>query len=79
VAGGIVSIDRQGDKKFFDFLSLAIGAVKPDLARCSSHHDVATLAADAKHHAKKTGGNTLFVSRRRGGQEDSVAVDAEES
>ena len=73
-AGGILSVDRQGNKQFFDFLSLAIGVVKPDPARCSSHHDVAPLAADAKHQAKKSGGNTLFVSRRRGaGQDEPVS------
>jgi diguanylate cyclase (GGDEF)-like protein len=65
-AGGIYSVDRRGDKQFFPIVSLAIGVVSPDLTRCFSHHDVASLAADAKHQAKLEGGNALFVSRRRG-------------
>lgn len=47
-------------------MSLSIGVVNPDLERIYSHHDVATLAADAKHSAKLVGGNNLFLSRRRG-------------
>ncbi len=66
LAGGIYSIDRRGDKQFYPVLSLAIGVVNPDYSRVFSHHDVATLAADAKHQAKIGGGNILFLSRRRG-------------
>lgn len=62
---GIYSEDRRGENRFFPLLSIAIGAVDPDWDSCQSHHDVATLATDAKHEAKKQGGNTLFLSRRR--------------
>lgn len=63
---GIFCNDRRGENRFFPILSVAIGVVDPDWRCCSSHHDVASLATDAKHEAKKKGGNTLFLSRRRG-------------
>lgn len=63
---GIFSNDRRGEKRFYPILSVAIGVVDPDWKSCMSHHDVASLATDAKHEAKKKGGNTLFLSRRRG-------------
>ena len=63
---GIYSNDRRGDKRFFPILSVAIGVVEPDWKVCMSHHDVASIATDAKHEAKKKSGNTLFLSRRRG-------------
>lgn len=62
---GIYSQDRRGECRFFPLLSVAVGVVDPDWQICQSHHDVATLATDAKHEAKKQGGNTLFLSRRR--------------
>lgn len=61
---GIYSQDRRGKLCFFSILSVAIGVVAPDPIACRSHHDVAALATDAKHEAKKKGGNTLFISRR---------------
>ena len=64
--GGIRTYDRQGTEAFFPFLSLAIGVAQPDPMQCNSHHEVASLATEAKHEAKRRGGNTLFVSRRRG-------------
>ena len=64
--GGIWGENRRGEEKFFPLLSLAIGVVNPDSERCHSHHDIAALLADAKHQAKRLGGNQVFVSRRRG-------------
>jgi GGDEF domain-containing protein len=63
--GGIVTQDRQGNEQFFNLLSLSIGVVQPDLEHCYSHHDIAALAAGAKHQAKLQSGNSLFVDRRR--------------
>lgn len=63
---GIYSDDRRGENNFFSILSVAIGVVEPDWRSCQSHHDVATIATDAKHEAKKLSGNSLFLSRRRG-------------
>jgi diguanylate cyclase (GGDEF)-like protein len=63
---GIWGKDRSGNSQFFELLTLAIGVVNPDPARCNSHHDIASLAVEAKRNAKRIGGNSIFVSRRRG-------------
>lgn len=65
-AGGIRAADRSGRPCFHPLLSLSVGAVQPDPARCHSHLDVAALLAGAKREAKRRPGNTLFVCRRRG-------------
>jgi diguanylate cyclase (GGDEF)-like protein len=59
------SSDRQGTRKKFGALSLAIGCVTPDIEFCKTHHQVSQLLAEAKHSAKLEGGNYLFQSRRR--------------
>lgn len=59
--GGIQTLDRMGHETFFPLLSLSIGVATPDLERCHSHHDVAALASEAKHEAKRSHGNTLLV------------------
>lgn len=64
-AGGIWGQDRSGDPAFFPLLSLAIGVVHPDPYKCSSYHEIAELAAEAKKQAKQQGGNALFLSSRR--------------
>lgn len=63
--GGIKAHDRRGQEQFFPLLSLSIGVVQPDVDDCRSHHDVSTLATEAKHQAKLLSGNSLFVDRRR--------------
>ena len=63
--GGIWASDRKGEPTFFPMLGLAIGVVHPDPYKCTSHHEVAELAAMAKKEAKKLPGSALFVSRRR--------------
>ncbi len=64
--GGISCIDRNGDERFFPVVSLSVGAALPDPERCSSHHEVAQLATDAKRLAKQRAGNALFINRRHG-------------
>lgn len=61
---GILAVDRTGKETIFPLMRLAIGVVKPDPALCDSHHDVATMAADAKHHAKMSAPEYLFFCRR---------------
>ncbi|WP_255611595.1 GGDEF domain-containing protein [Marinobacterium arenosum] len=63
--GGIWASDRKGEATFYPLLGLAIGVVHPDPYKCTSHHEVAELAALAKKEAKKGSASTLFVSRRR--------------
>lgn len=59
------SYDRHGNRQRFGALTLAIGCVLPDSTSCTTHHQVSLLLADAKHNAKKLGGNCIFESRRR--------------
>lgn len=69
---GIWSESRGGDRHFFPLLSLSIGCVKPDINACRSHHDVAVLAAGAKHQAKKQLGNSLYIDQRRRPEKISI-------
>lgn len=62
---GIWSQDRSGNYRFFPLLTLSIGSVAPDASACKSHHDIASLASNAKREAKCLPGNSLFVERRR--------------
>ena len=62
--GGIWSLDRRGRPFFYPMLSLSIGVVTPKPGACSSHHEVAAMASDAKHQAKQLSGNSLYVDRR---------------
>ncbi len=65
LAGGINSYDRKGNSCFFPLLSLSIGIVNADaMLNCQSHIDIADLAAEAKHQAKKIEGNSYFINRR---------------
>ena len=62
---GIRAPSRNGEEQVFPLLGLAIGAVRPDVHRCRSHHEVAALAAGAKKEAKRSHSSQLFISRRR--------------
>lgn len=64
--GGITALSRTGESSFYPLLSLAIGIALLDPLQCQNHHDVAAISTAAKSEAKKLGGNALFVSRRRG-------------
>jgi len=63
-AGGIHVEDRLGNKSFYAFSSLSIGAVRVVPALFKSHHEVAGAMSNVKKEAKKTLGNTLFIDRR---------------
>lgn len=65
-AGGLHAPGRNGTLHFHPLLSLSVGAVQPDPARCGSHLEVTALLTDAKAEAKRIAGNALFVCRRRG-------------
>lgn len=74
--GGIRAQSRTGKEQLFPLLGLAIGAVRPDLSACQSHHEVAALAADAKKEAKRFNCSQLFISRRRQPHHPLVASEA---
>jgi diguanylate cyclase (GGDEF)-like protein len=63
--GGIQGKDRSGKHIFHPLLSLSIGVVSPHPSSCSSHHDVAAMASEAKAQAKQRTGDALFIDRRR--------------
>ena len=64
-AGGMQAYDRQGELRFYPLLSLSIGIVCSDaIMACQSHIEVADMATEAKHQAKKISGNSYFVNRR---------------
>ncbi len=58
-AGGIEAEDRHGSLRFFPCTSVSIGAVAIDGSRFSRAEDVANLAAQAKHDAKRAGAGLL--------------------
>lgn len=64
-AGGIHAPNRKNEVLFHPILSLAIGVLSPVPAHCSSHHDIAELAAHAKKEAKRQGGNCLYIAQAR--------------
>ena len=62
--GGITSIDRRGNKQFFEFLSLSIGVVQVSSNLFTSHKEIASISTEVKKEAKKIPGNSLFIDRR---------------
>lgn len=61
---GIESIDRHGDQRFFQLLSISIGAVRLlDFTDVKSEVDLAFYATKAKSIAKKTNGNSIYRLR----------------
>ena len=65
--GGYLSEDRQGKKVFYSLISLSLGTIRVEPHQYYSHHQIATLASDAKKQAKKIHGNSLFIDRRQQG------------
>ena len=63
--GGINVEDRLGNKSFFPFGSMSIGAVRVVPEHFKSHHEVAGAMSRAKKEAKKVQGNSLFMDRRQ--------------
>lgn len=66
--GGIWAETRTGDKAFYPFVSLSIGAVHFEGGDGITCHDVAAVASEAKSVAKKQPGNSIFVDRRKAGK-----------
>jgi diguanylate cyclase (GGDEF)-like protein len=63
--GGYLSKDRQGREVFYALVSASLGVVKVEPGQYYSHHQIATVTAEAKQQAKKITGNSLFIDRRR--------------
>ena len=58
--GGIEAEDRDGAMRFFPCSTLSIGAVRIRRGQCGDAEEVATLAALAKHDAKRAGAGLLI-------------------
>lgn len=64
-AGGYRSEDRRGAMAFHALVSLSIGAVLIDSAHYHHYQEVSRAAAEAKHHAKRIDGSSLFIDQRK--------------
>ena len=67
--GGIHVEDRLGNKNFFPFGSMSIGAVNVIPEYFNSHHEVSGAMSRAKKEAKKVQGNSLLLDRRQFGNQ----------
>lgn len=63
--GGLSGEDRRGTPTFHPLPSLSIGCVTVEPCQHLSHNEISASMAEAKRQAKKEGGNTLFIERRR--------------
>ncbi len=62
---GYMAEDRIGHRRRYALPSLSLGIVRVEPGWYDSHHQIARAATEAKSQAKKHGGNTLFVDRRK--------------
>jgi hypothetical protein len=63
--GGYTGEDRRGQEVCYPFPTLSIGAVMVSAHSLVTHLEVSGAAAEAKKHAKRITGNSLFVERRK--------------
>jgi EAL domain-containing protein (putative c-di-GMP-specific phosphodiesterase class I)/GGDEF domain-containing protein len=63
--GGYTGEDRRGQAVCYPFPTLSIGAILVSARSLVTHLEVSTAAAEAKKHAKRIAGNSLFVERRK--------------
>lgn len=62
---GYTSEDRRGNQIFHPLVSLSLGVVKVSPSQFTTHHQIASAAAEAKKQSKKIAGNSLFIDRRQ--------------
>lgn len=63
--GGYHGENRRGEQVFHPLPSLSIGALPTHSGNFESHREISAAAAEAKRHAKKIVGSSLFIDRRR--------------
>jgi len=73
--GGLLAEDRQGNPVLHPLLALSVGAVVVEPKEYPSHYEVSAAAAEAKRQAKRLGGGSLFIERRRPGAAAPGKVD----
>jgi diguanylate cyclase (GGDEF)-like protein len=59
--GGIDSVDRNGDHKFFPLMTLSIGVLLVEPGLFEHRQQLSSFATKAKKGAKSAGGNTYYV------------------
>lgn len=64
--GGYVSENRQGHRVLNAFVTVSLGGLKVEQGHYCSHHQIAAATSEAKKHAKRVPGNSLFIDRRSG-------------
>ena len=67
--GGLLTEDRKGNTVTHPISALSIGAVVIEPGDYASHYEVSAAASEAKRQAKRSPGSSMFVERRRPGQE----------
>ena len=65
-AGYIDVADRQQEVHRFPLLSISIGVAWNRLRKITSHFEAAAIAAEMKAYAKRIGGSSYAIDRRRG-------------
>lgn len=63
-SGGYMGENRRGEAVFHSVPTLSIGALPVFAGAYESHQEISAAAADAKKHAKKIVGSSLFIERR---------------
>lgn len=61
---GYFSAGRDGKMQFFPLLSLSCGVIQPDLTCIKSHHEIATLASEAKKKAKQAPVGNVYIHNK---------------
>lgn len=65
IRGNIESVDRQGKKRSYPFISVSIGITSNESRRFSHYGEMAEVASEMKSYAKHCGGNCFYKDRRQ--------------
>ncbi len=63
--GYVVSTDREGNNKQYDFVSLSLGAVDLTMRKLSTAHEIIDICTETKKAAKSRQGSNLFMEQRQ--------------
>jgi diguanylate cyclase (GGDEF)-like protein len=63
-AGGIVSTDRQGNKKSFPLMTISIGVASNKIRAFSHYGELTEIVSEMKHHAKRSKGSSVKSDKR---------------
>jgi diguanylate cyclase (GGDEF)-like protein len=63
--GSIESVNRQGKKRNYPFISVSIGITSNESRQFSHYGEMAEVASEMKSYAKQCGGNCFYRDRRQ--------------